>query len=76
MFDNARLLDLIERALDRDPYCPICGAPTAIEDDHGRLLLVCSATMAPKTVLGRLSAAILPHERRLVVDLSKGLAAA
>lgn len=76
MFDNARLLDLIERALDQDPYCPICGAPTAIEDDGGRLLLVCSATMRPGTVLGRLSAALLPHERRLVVDLSEGLAAA
>jgi hypothetical protein len=75
MFDNARMLDLIERALDDDPFCPVCGAPTTIEDDRGRLWLVCSATMTPIGVVERVSAAILPHERRLLVDLSEGLAA-
>jgi hypothetical protein len=77
MFDNAGLLDQLERALDHDPFCPICGAPTTVEDDdNGRLWLVCSATMMPATLIGRLSAAILPHERRFIVDPSEGLAAA
>lgn len=75
MFDNARMLDLIERALDDDPFCPVCGAPTTIEDDDGRLWLVCSAATASSGLIGRLGAAILPHERRLVVDLSEQLAA-
>ena len=75
MFDNARMLDLIERALDDDPYCPVCGAPTTIEDDDGRLWLVCSAALSATGVAGRLGAAILPHERRLLVDLSEDLAA-
>lgn len=75
MFDNARMLDLIERTLDVHPYCPVCGAPTTIEDDHGRLWLVCSAAMMPSGLLGRVSAVIRPHERRLVVDLSEALAA-
>jgi hypothetical protein len=75
MFDNARMLDLIERALDDDPLCPICSAPTTIEDDNGRLWLVCSATVAPGGVIGRISNAILPHQRRLVVDLSEHVAA-
>jgi hypothetical protein len=75
MFENARMLDLIEHALDVDPFCPVCGAPTTVEDEGGRLWLVCSATITPATVVGRLSAAILPHERRLVVDLREGLAA-
>lgn len=75
MFDNAQMLDLVERALDHDPFCPVCGAPTTIEDDDGRLLLVCSATEAPTGVLGRLSAAVLPHERQLVVDLREYVAA-
>ena len=57
MFDNARLLDLIERALDTDPFCPACGAPTTIKDDDGRLWLVCSATLDP---VGGRSA----HQRR------------
>jgi hypothetical protein len=34
MFDNAQMLDLIERALEDDPFCPVCGAPTTIEDDQ------------------------------------------
>ncbi len=75
MFDNAQMLDLVERALDQRPYCPVCGAHTTIEDNDGRLLLVCSATMTPTGVLGRLSAAMLPHERQLVVDLREYLAA-
>ncbi len=75
MFDNARMLDLIEHALDADPLCPVCGAPTTIEDDAGRLWLVCSATLHPVTLVARVSAAILPHRRHLVVDLSEHLAA-
>ena len=75
MFDNARMLDLIEQALDGDPYCPVCGAPNTIEDDHGRLWLVCSAALTATGVTGRLGAVILPHERRPLVDLSEDLAA-
>jgi hypothetical protein len=75
MFDNARMLDVIERALDDDPFCPVCGAPTTIEDDDGRLWLVCSAASAPSGIVGRIGAVILPHARRLIVDLSEQLAA-
>jgi hypothetical protein len=75
MFDNARMLDFIERAIDDDPFCPVCGAPTTIEDDDGRLWLVCSAAMEPTTIAGRISAAVMPHKRRLVVDLSEHIAA-
>jgi len=75
MFDNARMLDLIERTFEDDPFCPVCGAPTTIEDDDGRLWLVCSAAMEPTSVIDRVSAAILPHRRRLVVDLSEHVAA-
>jgi hypothetical protein len=75
MFDNARMLDVLERTLDRDPFCPVCSAPTAIEDDGGRLWLVCSATANPTGFLGRLGAAFLPHPRRLVLDLTEYLAA-
>src|SRR6185369_9669870 len=34
MFDNAQMLELIERALDSNPFCQVCSAPTTIEDDH------------------------------------------
>lgn len=75
MFENARMLDLIEHALDVDPYCSVCGAPTTVDDRDGQLWLVCSATLPPTSVIERISAAILPHERRFVVDLSEGIAA-
>ncbi|HEV7605467.1 MAG: hypothetical protein QOI37_1802 [Chloroflexota bacterium] len=75
MFENSQLLERVEHALDEDPYCPLCGAHTTIEDEDGRLWLVCAATTAPSSVLGRVSAAILPHERRLIVDLREDLAA-
>jgi hypothetical protein len=75
MFENARMLDLIEHALDADPYCPVCGAPTTVDERDGQLWLVCSATLSATSVVERVSAAILPHERRLVVDLSEGIAA-
>ena len=43
MFDNARMLDLIERTLDADPTCSVCGAPTDVRDHDGRLWLECSS---------------------------------
>jgi hypothetical protein len=75
MFDNAQMLELIERALESQPFCQVCSAPTTIEDDHGRLWLTCSATHEPAGILARMTHAILPHERRLVVNLRQYRAA-
>ena len=76
MFDNSHLVDLIERELDDHPHCPVCGAPTTIEEgEAGRLWLVCSAAVDPQGILARLGAALLPHERRLIVDWAEDLAA-
>jgi hypothetical protein len=75
MFENDQMLELIERALDDHPFCEVCGATTTIQDDDGRLSLVCSATTHPHGILARVGAMVLPHERRLVVDLCEGLAA-
>jgi hypothetical protein len=75
MFDNAQMLELIERALDSQPFCSVCSAPTTIEDDDGRLWLTCSAAHEAAGILARMTHAILPHDRRLVVDLSEYIAA-
>ena len=68
MSDHARLLDLIERTLDSDRACPACGAPNTVDDVDGSLWLICSATRAPDGLVQRLSAALRPHRRRLVLD--------
>jgi hypothetical protein len=75
MYDRVRALDVIERALDDDPYCPVCGAPTTIVDADGVLMLYCTATVEPSGLMARVSAAMLPHVRRQVLDLEEGLAA-
>jgi hypothetical protein len=75
MFDRVRALDLIDRAIDSDPYCPVCHAPTQITDADGHVLLECSAASAPTDLIGRISATLLPHLRFEVVDLSQGVAA-
>lgn len=75
MHDRANALDVIERALDTDPYCPACGAPTTIVDVDGQLVLRCTTTIEPQGFIARFNAAMLPHIRRSVLDLRDGLAA-
>ena len=73
MLDAARMLDLIERALDAHPTCSVCGAPTDVRDHDGRLWLECSSAASdpPSGFVARLGAAILAHPRRVVVDLGE-----
>ena len=75
MYDRASALDLIERAIDSDPFCPVCESPTEIDDEGGLVVLRCAAAAAPQGVLARIGAAVLPHLRLSVVDLSEGVAA-
>jgi len=77
MFDTAHLLDIIEQAIDHEPACPLCSAPTTIRDRDGRLWLECSSTPVdpPTRLLDRLGAALQPHPRRVVLDLRETLAA-
>lgn len=75
MFDRVRAIEMIEGALDSDPFCPACGAPTQIVDRAGHVLLVCSTLSQPRSRIGRVLAAIVPHLRTEIVDLSGTLAA-
>ena len=75
MYENAQLLEIVERALDTDPFCPVCNAPTTIRDEDGRLWLVCSAAEDATGVVARLEAVLRIHPRHLVVDLTEDLAA-
>ena len=68
-------VDAIERALDREPYCPACRAPTTVVDEGAELVLRCTATIEPEGLLARISAATLPHLRRSILDRPEMLAA-
>lgn len=75
MSTTTRAVDAIERAIDLEPYCPACGAPTTVVEDGAELVLRCTATIEPEGLLARVSAAILPHLRRSILDLPDELAA-
>jgi hypothetical protein len=75
MFDRATVVDRIERAIDHDPYCPACGAPTTVVDEDGVLVLRCTAAAEAAGRLARILATIVPHVRRPILDLREGIAA-
>jgi hypothetical protein len=75
MFDRTRALDLIETAMDTDPYCPVCSAPTTVSDQDGHIVLECSSASEPAGLTARIGALLLPHLRHEIVDLSEGVAA-
>jgi len=77
MFDNARLVDRIERSIEDDPTCAVCHAPTVVRDRAGRLWLECSTTPEdePIGLRARFAAAFSLHPRQLIVDLTEDLAA-
>ena len=76
MFDRARALELIERAIDDHPYCPICGSSTEVVDEGGgRLVLRCRDAAEADGILARIGAALLPHLHDRIVDLREGIAA-
>jgi len=76
MFDRVRALELIERAIEDHPYCPVCGSSTEVVDTgRGRLVLRCRDAAEADGVLARIGAAVLPHVHRVVVELEEGVAA-
>ncbi len=75
MFDRARLVELIESAIDAHPYCPACDAAVEVVDEDGALVLRCSAAASATSVLGRIGAVLLPHLRQVIVAREDLLAA-
>jgi len=74
-FDHANAVEWIERSTRDHPYCLACSAPTDVIDEDGVLVLRCTATVAPRGLLARLNAAVLPHDRVVLLDLREEIAA-
>ena len=69
MFDRSAAILLVEDALDSEPFCPACDRRTTIHEEDGRLFLECPAVHPEGGLRARLSAVILAHLHRPLVDL-------
>jgi hypothetical protein len=74
MYDRVTALDIIDRAFDAEPFCRTCGAPSVLRDDGDVVILECS-TAGGTGILTRIGDFLIPHTRRVVIDLSEGIAA-
>ncbi len=75
MFDRNDAIRIIEDALDHEPFCEICDRPTTIRDANGVLYLSCQIAARTGGFLTRLSATILAHTDRPILDLRRQAAA-
>jgi hypothetical protein len=75
MFDRVTALEIIDRAFDEQRFCEVCGAPTVLHNEGDTVVLECSADVQGDGVLARIGAYLMPHTRRVVIDLSDGIAA-
>jgi hypothetical protein len=65
-FDRS-IVSFIEAALDANPYCRACGAANTVRSDEERVLIECSAAAEPRSLVERVIAILLPHERLVVL---------
>jgi hypothetical protein len=75
MFDRVTALEIIDRAFNEQRLCQVCGAPTILLSDDDSVVLACSDTVESAGILTRISAFLMPHTRRVVLDLFEGIAA-
>lgn len=75
MFDQTDAIRVIEDALDHEPFCAICGRPTMVRDVDDVLYLSCPAAKRSGGLLARLSATLLAHTDRRILDLRRSAAA-
>jgi hypothetical protein len=74
MYDRVTALNIIDGAFDEQPFCVACGAPSALRNDGDLVILECSAP-GGAGILTRIGDFLIPHTRRVVIDLSEGIAA-
>ena len=75
MYDRAQLVELIERSLDHDPFCPACHASTEVVDEAGAIVLRCAGAANANGIVERIGAVLLPHIRIVLVEREELLAA-
>lgn len=74
MFDRVTALEVIDGAIDGQRFCEACGAPTILRNDGDVVMLECSE-LDHVGILAKIADLLMPHTRRIVIDLSEGIAA-
>jgi hypothetical protein len=74
MFDRVAVLELIDRAFEEQRFCEACGEPTVLRNDDDAVILECSEIGRPG-IRARIADFLMPHTRRVVIDLSENRAA-
>lgn len=74
MFDRVTALEIIDRAYEEQRYCAACGAPTILRSDGDVVMLLCS-DLGGAGIVARVTDILVPHTRRIVIDVSEGIAA-
>jgi hypothetical protein len=74
MYDRVTALEIIDRAFDEQPFCAACGAPSVLRNDGDLVILECSES-GGTGLLARIGDFVMPHTRRVAIDLSGGIAA-
>ena len=65
---NQSIADVVDEAIDRNRTCGACGTANTIRTEQDRVFVVCpKIAEPPRTVLGRLTAALFPHDRVLIL---------
>ena len=74
MYDRVTALEIIDRAFDEQPFCGACGAPSILRNEGDLVILECLAP-GGAGILTRISDFLIPHTRRVVIDMADGIAA-
>jgi hypothetical protein len=66
MYDRS-IIAVLETAIDRYPYCAVCGAQNDIRADDAGFILECGSAQDDRGLVSRVLFALLPHDRRRVL---------
>ena len=68
MHYDRSIIPAIEDSLGRTPFCGACGARVVVRSQDDRIILECANATRPMGLVARLLAALVPHERVVVVS--------
>ena len=68
MHDTAHVLDVLEQAQRRTPFCETCTSPAVPVARDGAIWLECTSLQEDRSLLKRLLDPAILHTRRVIVE--------